>query len=198
VAVAIALAGEGRRVDTPVSEVPLLRTKPDVIATKDRLADTWETARDAIAPQLTAARVAVTPYVEEAATRVAPLIEQARTKVSPAVDTARIKLREDITPAVLAAVESARESSGPTRAEAKERANNALLALQGKQKKARRWPIAAACLFAGAAAGITAGTIAAAKRAQQRPPVPPATPFPATPVDLADAKEESATTERLR
>jgi len=199
VAVAATPAGEGKNVETPFSEVTLLRTKPDVTATKDRLTDTWETARDAIAPQLTAARIAVTPYVEEAAIRVGPLIDQARTKVSPAVDTARIKLREDITPAVLAAVESARETSAPTRAEAKERANLALLALQGKQKKVRRWPIAAACLIAGAAAGIGAGMMAAAKRSQQQPPMPTPTPFPpAAPVDLTDNTAESATTERLR
>jgi hypothetical protein len=161
-------------------------------------------AREAVAPHLTAARVAVAPYVEEAGARVTPVIDrvaprldEARAKVTPvvetaverfgpavetAVDTARTRLRDDVAPAVVAAVETARETSAPARAEAKERAANALLALQGRQRKTRRWPFALAGLAAGAIAGIAASSLT--KRPAPQEPVITPTPFPgSTPVE---------------
>jgi hypothetical protein len=159
----------------------VLRHKPDVEITKDRLTDTWETTRDALAPRLSAAREAVTPYVDSATARVSPVLEEARVRLTPAVerlgpavDTARERLRNDVVPAVIAAAETARETSAPARAEAKDRAAAALLALRGdRPQKVRRWPTAVACLLAGAAAGIAAGII---RRPQSRQTGP--APFP--------------------
>jgi hypothetical protein len=167
----------------------VFRSKPEIGTTKDRLTETWESARGAIAPQLTAARGAVAPYVEEATTRMAPVIDQARAKVAPAVgtaidrigpavDSARGRLRDDVAPVVVAAVETARETSAPARAEAKERAANALLALQGQQKKVRRWPVAVACLAAGAVAGAAAGVLTRSQRPKATAAFPAPTPFP--------------------
>src|SRR5205085_5298194 len=69
---------------------------------------------------------------------------------------------------------TARETSARARAEAKERASGALLALRGeKVRKGRRWPIAVACLLAGAAAGAVAGM-----SRQPKPTTPPYTPTP--------------------
>lgn len=141
---------------------------PTVTKGMDRLTETWDTARVAMAPRIAAAREAVGPWVDEASTRMTPVIE----RVSPAVDTARARLREDVVPAVTAAV----ENSAPARAEAKERAAAALLALRGQQRKVRRWPIALGCLLAGAAAGLAAGAI----NRKMATPVTP-TPFPVTP-----------------
>jgi hypothetical protein len=144
----------------------------------DRLTETWETARVAMAPRLAAARDAVGPLVDEASVRVAPIID----KVGPAVDTARTRLRSDVVPAVAAAV----ENSAPARAEARERAEAALLALRGQQRKVRRWPIALGCLLAGAAAGMAAGAL---NRRLSTPVTP--TPFPA-PAPTATATQEDA------
>lgn len=117
----------------------------------DRLTETWDTARGAMAPRIAAARDAVGPLVDEASVRVAPIID----RVGPAVDTARTRLRTDVVPAVTAAV----ESSAPARAEARDRAAAALLALRGEQRKVRRWPIAIGCLVAGGIAGLAAGAL---------------------------------------
>jgi len=164
-------------------------TNPALSKGMDRLTETWDTARGAAAPRLEAARVAVAPrlaaareavgpLVDEASTRMTPLIE----RVGPAVDTARTRLRDDVVPAVTAAV----ENSAPVRAEAKERAGAALLALRGQQRKVRRWPIALGCLVAGAAAGIAAGAI----NRRMATPVTP-TPFPApTPTPTPTTTQE--------
>jgi len=162
----------------------VLRTKPDVEIAKDRLVDTWETTRDALSPRLSAAREIVSPYVDEATSRVAPYVDEARTrlqpavdKLGPAVDTARSRIKTEVVPAVVAAAETARESSAPARAEAKERAAAALLALRGEQtKKVRRWPVAFVALLAGAAAGAAVGM--SRRGAQSSPTVVPPTPFP--------------------
>jgi hypothetical protein len=132
---------------------------PTLTKGMDRLTETWD-----------AARVAVAPLVDEASTRMTPVID----RVGPAVDTARTRLREDVVPAVTAAVETARENSAPARAEAMERAAAALLALQGKQKKTRRWPVVLGCLAAGAVAGVAAGIITRRGSSSVTP-----TPFPA-------------------
>ena len=163
----------------------MLRSKPDVDITKDRLVETWETTRDALGPRISAAREVVAPYVDEASTRMAPYVDEARTRLqpavdrlSPAVDTAKSRIKGDVVPAVIAAAETARENSAPARAEAKERASNALLALRGEQvKKGRRWPVAVVALLAGAAAGAVVGMRRQAP--QPTPPVTPPTPFPA-------------------
>jgi hypothetical protein len=190
------------------SEVPVLRTR-DRIAGKDRLTETWETARTTVAPRLTAAREAVAPYVEQASARVAPYVEQAgarvapyveqaaekvgpvldeaRQRVVPTVETARTRLVEEVIPTVTAAVESARVSSAPTRAIAKERAAAAALALAGKQPKQRRWPFAVAGLAAGALAGVAVSTLLRKQTPAQSAPV---TPFPAA---TDDAPREEAT-----
>src|SRR3954452_25154540 len=178
---------------------PVFRSAPEVTVSKERLVDTWGSARTTLAPHLSAAREAVTPYVDQASARVAPVLDEARSRVLPAVetardrlgptvDTARTRLMEDVVPTVTAAVETARENSAPARAEAKERAAAALLALQGKQRKVRRWPTALVCLAAGAAAGIAAGVLT---RGRQAPPPP--TPFP-TPNPTRDQGQSSATT----
>src|SRR4051794_9727593 len=165
---------------------PVLRSKPDVDITKDRLVETWETTRDALAPRISAAREVVAPYVDEASTRVAPYVDEARTRLQPAVDrlppavdTARSRIQSGGGPPVIAGAEAARETSAPARAEAKERAANALLALRGEQvKKVRRWPVAVVALLAGAAAGAVVGM----RRQTPQPTttVTPPTPFPAT------------------
>ena len=124
----------------------MLRTKPDVEIAKVRLSRRWGTARDAVAPRLTDARKTVTPYVE----------------------TARTKIVKDVVPVVVSAAETAREASGPARAEAKDRATGALAALKGERVKARRWPTAVGFLLLGAAAG----TVAAALRPKPQPPTP--------------------------
>jgi hypothetical protein len=149
----------------------VLRTKPDVDLSKDRLIDTWETTRDALAPRLASARDAVTPYVDTAATRLAPVLDEARTK-----------LRSDVVPAVVAAAGTAREQSAPIRQEALDRAGAAYLALRGeKPTKTRRWPLALVCLLGGAAAG-------AAVAIMRRPaPVPAAAQFPPRPAGGEDA-----------
>ena len=142
----------------------MLRHKPDVEITKDRLADSWETTRDALAPRISAARDVVTPYVDSATARVAPVLEEARTR-----------LRHDVVPAVIAAAETAKENSAPARAEAKDRAAAALLALRGEGRpNVRRWPTAIACLLAGAAAGVAASML----RRPQPAPAPATAPFP--------------------
>jgi hypothetical protein len=172
----------------------VFRSAPDVTVSKDRLADTWETARTTLAPHLSAARDAMAPYVDQASARMTPVLDEARARVLPAVetarerlgptvDTARTRLRDDVVPTVTAAGKTPRETSAPARAEAKERAAAALLALQGKQRKVRRWPTALLCLVAGAAAGVAAGALTR----RGATPAPP-TPFPApTPArDQAD------------
>jgi hypothetical protein len=142
----------------------VLRHKTAVEINKDRIADTWETTRDAVAPRIAAAREVLTPYVDTAAARVSPVLEEARGR-----------LRKDVVPAVIAAAETAKESSAPARAEAKDRAAAALLALRGdRPQKTRRWPTAVACLLAGAAAGVAASII----RRPQPAPTGVATPFP--------------------
>ena len=149
----------------------MLRSTPDVDTAKDRLVETWEITRDAVSPRLVAARDAMTPYVDEARTRLSPTID----RLAPAVDAARTKLRTDVVPAVVAAAESARDNSGPARAEAKQRAADAYLVLRGaKPRKRRRWPLALACLIGGGALGAYAGM----RRAAQTPGYTPA-PFPA-------------------
>src|SRR3954452_11605958 len=173
------------KTDTAYRRFPVLRSKPDVDITKDRLVETWENTRDALGPRISAAREAVAPYVDEASTRMAPYVDEARTRLqptvdrlSPAVDTAKSRIKGDVVPAVIAAAETARETSAPARAEAKERAANALLALRGEQvKKVRRWPVAVVALLAGAAAGAVVGMRRQAP--QPTPPVTPPTPFPA-------------------
>src|SRR3954447_8925592 len=173
------------KTDTAYRRFPVLRSKPDVDITKDRLVETWETTRDALGPRISAAREVVAPYVDEASTRMAPYVDEARTRLqptvdrlSPAVDTAKSRIKGDVVPAVIAAAETARETSAPARAEAKERAANALLALRGEQvKKVRRWPVAVVALLAGAAAGAVVGMRRQAP--QPTPPVTPPTPFPA-------------------
>ena len=182
----------------------MLRTKSDVEIAKDRLVDTWETTRDALSPRLTAARDIVSPYVDEAASRVAPYVDEARTRLQPtvdrlgpAVDTARSRIKTEVVPAVVAAAETARETSAPARAEAKERAAAALLALKGEQKKVRRWPVALLALVAGAAAGAAVGMNR--RGSQPSPTVVPPTPFPAsTPHNGADEQSVhgAATTSR--
>jgi hypothetical protein len=165
----------------------VLRTKPDVDATKDRLVETWETTREALSPRLVAARDAVTPYVDEARTRLTPAVE----RITPAVDAAKTKLRTDVVPAVVAAAETARDNSGPARAEAKQRATEALLVLRGqKTTKRRRWPLALACLVGGAALGAFAGM-----RRTQPAYSPAPAPFPAAQPPAAEtpATETAAT-----
>jgi hypothetical protein len=165
----------------------VLRQKPPADIAKDRLTETLQTTRDVLAPRLTAARVAVSPYVDEASARVAPYVDEARQRLTPAVerlapavDTARTRLRTDVVPAVVAAAETARETSAPARAEAKERAAGALLALRGeKVTKGRRWPAAVACLLFGAAAGAAVGM--SRRPTQPAPLAPTPTPFPQTP-----------------
>jgi len=166
----------------------VLRTTPDVDAAKDRLVDTWETTRDAMSPRLVAARDAMTPYVDEAKTRLSPAVE----RLAPAVDTARTRLRKDIVPAVVAAAESARDNSAPARAEAKQRAGDAILVLRGaKPAKRRRWPLAFACLVGGAALGAYAGMRKAAAQPTGYTPAP----FPAAqpPADPSPTVETPAT-----
>jgi hypothetical protein len=168
----------------------VFRTKPDVEIAIDRLAETWETTRDTLAPRLSAAREAVTPYVDTAAARLNPVLDEAKQRITPAVeriapavDTARARLRSDVVPAVIAAAETARETSAPARAEAKERASGALHALRGERpQKVRRWPVAAVCLLAGAAAGAVVGSMRRVDRQAARPTT---TPFPtaATPAE---------------
>src|SRR3954449_2233492 len=174
------------KTDTAYRRFPVLRSKPDVDITKDRLVETWETTRRAPAPRIRAPRGVVAPYVDEASTRMAPYVDEAPTRLqpavdrlSPAVDTAKSRIKGDVVPAVIAAAETARETSAPARAEAKERAANALLALRGEQvKKVRRWPVAVVALLAGAAAGAVVGM----RRQTPQPTttVTPPTPFPAT------------------
>src|SRR3954454_24328029 len=173
------------KTDTAYRRFPVLRSKPDVDITKDKLVETWETTRDALAPRISAAREVVSPYVDEASTRMAPYVDEARTRLqpavdrlTPAVDTARSRIKADVVPAVIAAAETAREPSAPARAEAKDRAAHALLALRGEQvKKVRRWPVALLALAAGAVAGAAVGI---SRRApQSSPSVTPPTPFPA-------------------
>lgn len=145
-------------------------TNPALAKGMDRLTETWDTARVAVAPKLAAARDAVGPWVDEANTRMTPLIE----RVTPAVETARTRLRDDVVPAVAAAV----ENSAPARAEARDRAAAAVLALRGQQRRVRRWPIALGCLVAGAAAGLAAGAINR-RMATSVTPTPFPTPTPA-------------------
>lgn len=157
-------------------------TNPALAKGMDRLTETWDTARVAMAPRLAAAREAVGPLVDEASTRMTPLIE----RVGPAVDTARHRLRDDVVPVVTAAV----ENSAPARAEAKERAAAAVLALRGQQRRVRRWPIALGCLVAGAAAGLAAGALNRRMATPVTPtPFPAPTPTPA-PVAKQDAKQD--------
>jgi hypothetical protein len=166
----------------------VLRSTPDVDATKDRLVDTWETTRDVVAPRLVAAREAVTPYVDEARARLTPAVE----RITPAVDDARDKLRKQVVPAVVAAAETARSNSAPARAEARQRAGDALLVLRGaKPAKRRRWPLALACLVGGAALGAYAGMRKAAQPAGYTP-----APFPAAqpPSDSAPPAEAPTST----
>ena len=149
-------------------------TNPALAKGMDRINETWETARVAMAPRVAAAREAVGPLIDEAGVRVAPLIE----RVGPAVDTARTRLRDDVVPAVAAAV----ENSAPARAEARDRAAAAVLALRGQQRRVRRWPIALGCLVAGAAAGLAAGAINRKMATPVSPsPFPTPTPNPPTP-----------------
>jgi len=184
----------------------VFRTKSDVDVAKERLADTWETTLDVVGPRLSAAREAVSPYVDTASARVSPYVDEARTRLQPAVerlgpavDTARSRIKSDVVPAVIAAAETARETSAPARAEAKERAANAMLALRGEQKRTRRWPTAVICLLTGAAAGAAVGIL----RRQPEPSVPmrPPAPFPppgtagTTPAD-AHSVHGAATTSR--
>lgn len=166
----------------------MLRTTPDVDAAKDRLVDTWETTRDAVSPRLVAARDAMTPYVDEAKNRLSPTVD----RLAPAVDTARTKLRKDIVPAVVSAAETARDNSAPARAEAKQRASEALLVLRGaKPAKRRRWPLALACLVGGAALGAYAGMKRTAAPSGGYTPAP----FPAAqpPTDASPTAETPAT-----
>ena len=164
----------------------MLRTKPDVDVTKDRLVETWESARDALSPRLIAAREAAAPYVDEARTRITPTVE----RLAPAVDAARTKLRTDVVPAVVAAAENARDNSAPARHEAKQRAAEALLVLRGATpKKRRRWPLALACLIGGGALGAYAGM----RRAPQTSGYTP-TPFPAAQPPADSAPTETPAT----
>ena len=189
----------------------MFRTKSDVDVTKDRLVETLTTTRDALAPRISAARDVVTPYVDTASARVAPYLDEARVRLSPAVerigpavDTARARIKTEVVPAMIAAAETARENSAPARAEAKERATGALLALRGEGKKARRWPVALFCLATGAAAGAAVGILRRAPQANTS--VAPPTPFPAagttpTTTGTTDVDDQSvhgaATTSRL-
>ena len=166
----------------------MLRTTPDVDAAKDRLVDTWETTRVVVAPRLVAAREAMTPYVDEARTRLTPAVE----RLSPAVDDARRTLRKKVVPAVVSAAESARDNTAPARAEAKQRAGDAILVLRGaKTTKKRRWPLALACLVGGAALGAYAGMRKAAAAPTGYTPAP----FPAAqpPADASPNAETPAT-----
>jgi hypothetical protein len=165
----------------------VLRSTPDVDAAKDRLIDTWETTRDALSPRLVAARDAVTPYVDDARTRLSPTVE----RLAPAVDAARTKLRTEVVPAVVAAAGTAKDNSAPVRAEAMQRASDAMLVLRGaKPAKRRRWPIALACLIGGAALGAYAGMRRSAQPTGYNP-----TPFPAAqpPTDPAPTAETPTT-----
>ena len=146
----------------------------------ERLADTWDTARVAVAPRLAAARETIGPLVDEASARMTPVID----RLGPTVDTARTRLREDVVPAVAAAV----ENSAPARAEARERATAALLALRGQERhRVRRWPIALGCLIAGAAAGLAAGAMTRRGAAPVQP-----TPFAApTPTTIPDEPRDA-------
>lgn len=162
----------------------MLRTTPDVEATKDRLIETWETTRNVVSPHLVAARDAMSPYVDEARTRLNPAME----RLAPAVDDARETLRKKVVPAVVSAAENARDSSAPARAEAKQRAGDALLVLRGtKPAKRRRWPLALTCLIGGAALGAYAGM----RRAAAQPTGYSPAPFPAA----QPPADPSATTE---
>lgn len=166
----------------------MLRTTPDVDATKDRLIDTWETTRNAVSPRLVAARDAMSPYVDEARTRLTPAME----RLAPAMDDARETLRKKVVPAVVSAAENARENSAPARAEAMQRASDALLVLRGtKPPKRRRWPLALMCLLGGAAVGAYAGM----RRAAAQPAGYTPAPFPAAqpPADPAKTAETPAT-----
>jgi len=163
----------------------VLRGTPDVDATKERLVDTWETTRDALSPHLNAAREAMTPYVDEARTRLAPTVE----RLAPTVDAARAKIKSDVVPAVVSAAETARANSAPARAEAKQRATDALLVLRGtKPAKRRRWPLALACLVGGAALGAAAGMRKAGQPAGYTPAPFPAAQPPTTEAPAAQAR----------
>src|SRR4051794_38394432 len=187
------------KTDTAYRRFPVLRSKPDVDITKDKLVETWETTRDALAPRISAAREVVSPYVDEASTRMAPYVDEARTRLqpavdrlTPAVDTARSRIKADVVPAGIAAAEPAGEPSAPARAEAKERATNALHALRGEQvKKVRRWPVAVVALVAGAAAGAVVGMRRQAP--QPTSAITPPTPFPAAARSNSAAAPDEAT-----
>ena len=117
----------------------------DAEVAKDRLLETWDTTRDVLAPRLTAAREVVTPYVDTAAAR------------------------------VVAAAGIARDNSAPARAEAKERAAEAIRALRGERSAhGRRWPLAVICLLVGAVLGSAVGMM----RRKPEPYVPAPTPWP--------------------
>ena len=168
----------------------MLRATPDVDATKERLVDTWETTRDALSPRLVAAREAMTPYVDEARTRLAPTVE----RIAPTVDAARTKIKSDVVPAVVSATETARKNSAPARAEAKQRATDALLVLRGtKPAKRRRWPLALACLVGGAALGAAAGMRKAAQQTGYTPAPFPAAQPPASESPAATAETPATT-----
>jgi hypothetical protein len=168
-------------------EVLVLRATPDVDATKERLVDTWETTRDALSPHLIAAREAMTPYVDEARTRLTPAAQ----RIAPAVDAARTKIRTDVVPAVVAAAETARKDSAPARAEAKQRAADALSVLRGtKPVRRRRWPLALVCLVGGAAVGVYAGM----RKAADQPAGYAPAPFPAAQPAATEATSPGAAT----
>jgi hypothetical protein len=172
-----------------VAEVLVLRSMTDVDATKDRMVETWETTRDVLSPRLVAAREAMTPYVDEARTRLTPAVE----RIAPAVDAARTKLRSDVVPVVVAAAETARDNSAPARAEAKQRATDALLVLRGaKPDKRRRWPIALACLIGGGALGAYAGMRRSGQSAGYTTAPFPAAQPPADPAPTAETPTTSS------
>ena len=142
------------------------RVSDGLSVARDQLAG----ARDALAPRAEAARDALGPRLAPVREQVGAAASTAADHVGPVVDSARQHLRDDVAPAIAAAVENALEASAPARQEAKVRAEAALSAIKGDAvvpARRRRWPIVLLGFGLGTAIGVVVSRLV-----QQPQPTP--------------------------
>lgn len=108
------------------------------------------------------------PYAESARDTAAERLVEARKWAAPRLEDAAQSFQETVAPRVSTALAATAQRVEPVQKEAKKRGRAVAKALQGQQKKRRRWPIALACFVLG---GLVGAAIATARSAAT--PLPP-------------------------
>lgn len=108
------------------------------------------------------------PYAETARDTAAERFVEARKWAAPRLEDAAQTFQETVAPAVSTALAATAQRVEPVEKEAKKRGRAVVKALQGQQKKHRRWPIALLFFVLG---GLVGAAVATARSSAT--PLPP-------------------------